>query len=124
MSSLEDLLMDRDTIRMILSSLYSKPKHQEDKHRRDVKFLPRDLVYLKLQPYKKLSLDKKPYDKLSPRYYGPYKVLSKVGPVAYKLELPSHAPIHPVFHIQDWSKLLAITLFLQLFELNFQQTWH
>ena len=38
--------------------------------------------------------------KLSPRYVGPYKILKRVGKVAYELELPAElAALHPVFHI-------------------------
>lgn len=65
-----------------------------------------DWVYLKLQPYKFKSLANRPYAKLAPRYYGPYQVVSKVGPVAYKLALPDYAKIYPVFHISLLKKAI------------------
>ena len=38
--------------------------------------------------------------KLSPRYVGLYKILKRIGKVAYQLELPAKlAAVHPVFHI-------------------------
>ena len=37
-----------------------------------------DWVYLKIQPYRLKSLARKCNEKLSPRFYGPYKVLEKV----------------------------------------------
>ena len=53
------------------------------------------MVYLRLQPYKQTIVAFKGNRKLSPRVFGPYKVLQrvgqilqKVGQVAYKLELP------------------------------------
>ena len=38
--------------------------------------------------------------KLSPRYIGPYEIIEKIGPLAYKLALPPElARIHDVFHV-------------------------
>ena len=37
--------------------------------------------------------------KLSPRYCGPFTILKRIGEVAYKLDLPSHSRVHPVFHV-------------------------
>ena len=39
--------------------------------------------------------------KLSPRYIGPYEILERVGPLAYRLALPPElARIHNVFHVR------------------------
>jgi len=57
-------------------------------------------IFLQLQPYKQMSLKQAKKDnKLSPKYYGPYKVLQKIGTMAYKLELPTSSQVHPVFHV-------------------------
>jgi hypothetical protein len=44
--------------------------------------------------------------KLSPRYCGLWKIIKKIGTVAYKLELPLGSRIHPVFHVSRFKKCL------------------
>ncbi|KAJ1426939.1 Chromo-like domain superfamily [Sesbania bispinosa] len=46
---------------------------QANKHKRDLEIAIGEWVYLKLQPYKLKLLARKPNEKLSPRFYGPYQ---------------------------------------------------
>ena len=58
-------------------------KQQAYQHRNEISFDVGDWVFLWLQPYKKISLKKAKKDnKLSPKYYCPYKVLQKIGTMA------------------------------------------
>jgi hypothetical protein len=75
-----------------------KMRMQANKHRREVEYQVGDMVYLKIQPYKLQKLAKRFNQKLSPRYYGPYEVIERIGTVAYKLRLPEDSWVHPVFH--------------------------
>jgi hypothetical protein len=76
-------------------------KHQADKNRVDCSFDVGDSVFLKLQPYAQSSVSQRANHKLSFRYFGPYLILDRVGQVAYRLQLPEHARVHPVFHISQ-----------------------
>ncbi|WVZ24643.1 hypothetical protein V8G54_003187 [Vigna mungo] len=85
-----------DGCNIVLSSL--RMKKNVDAKRRDLNLEVGSWVYVKLQPYRQISISGNKYHKLSKRYYGPFKVLEKIGHVAYRLELPSHSNIHDVFH--------------------------
>jgi hypothetical protein len=74
-------------------------KTNADKKRKEATFNVGDKVLVRLQPYRQHSAALRKNQKLSMRYFGPFKVLAKIGTVAYKLELPDTAKIHPVFHI-------------------------
>ena len=83
-------------------------KEQADRKRREVHFQKGEAVYLRLQPYRSKSLAKRPNEKLSPRFYGPFEIEDKVGTVAYRLKLPETARIHPVFHVSQLKKSIAV----------------
>ena len=46
-------------------------------------------------------------NKLSPKYYGPYKVLQKIGTMAYKLEFLASSWVHPIFHVSWLKKVIG-----------------
>nr|GEU67690.1 putative reverse transcriptase domain-containing protein [Tanacetum cinerariifolium] len=62
---------------------------------------------LKVSPWKGVvCFDKR--GKLNPRFVGPFKVLDKVGVIAYKLELPQElSRVHNTFHVSNLKKCYA-----------------
>lgn len=71
------------------------------------------MAYLKLQPYQQNSVELRQNLKLSARYYGPYKILEKIGAVAYLMDLPSGYLIHPIFYVSKLKKLVGSNLVAQ-----------
>ncbi|XP_019264463.1 PREDICTED: uncharacterized protein LOC109242092 [Nicotiana attenuata] len=74
---------------------------QANKHRSDRQFKEGDWVYLKIQPYRQVTLSGTQFSKLSAKYYGPYQILQKVGTVAYKLSMPPQLLLHHTFHVSQ-----------------------
>ena len=64
-----------------------------------------DMVYLRVKPNSSLKTGR--CTKLSPRYCGLFEILEKINEVAYRLKLPSHVRIHPVFHVSYLKKALS-----------------
>ena len=52
-------------------------------------------------------------NKLSPKYYGPYKVLQNIGTVEYKLELFASLRVHPIFYVLCLNKVIGVKLLVQ-----------
>lgn len=77
----------------------ARMKRMADRHRSDREFQVGDWVFLKLQPYRQTSTQYRASEKLSPRFFGPYQVLYRVGKVAYTLSLPPTSRVHPTFHV-------------------------
>ncbi|KAL0553613.1 hypothetical protein IC582_007513 [Cucumis melo] len=85
----------------------NRQKSYADVHRKDLEFDVGDMVFLKVAPMNGvLRFEKK--GKLSPRFVGPFEVLERIGPVAYRLALPpSLSTVHDVFHVSMLRKYVV-----------------
>ncbi|GKB33509.1 putative reverse transcriptase domain-containing protein [Tanacetum coccineum] len=90
-----------------LQASRDRQKSYADKRRKPLEFQVGDKVMLKVSPWKGVIRFGK-RGKLNPRYIGPFKILAKVGTVAYRLELPEQlSRVHSTFHVSNLKKCLS-----------------
>ncbi|GJX94397.1 putative reverse transcriptase domain-containing protein [Tanacetum coccineum] len=85
----------------------SRLKSYADRRTKPLEFEVGDMVLLNISPWKGAECFGK-HEKVSPRYIRPFKILARVGPVAYTLELLEELKgIHSTFHVLNLKKCLA-----------------
>nr|GEX95795.1 putative reverse transcriptase domain-containing protein [Tanacetum cinerariifolium] len=99
-----------EKISQIKDRLKAARDHQKsyaNKRRKPLEFSVGDYVLLKVSPWKGVvRFGKK--GKVAPRFVGPFETIEKVGPVAYRLDLPEKLDgVHDTFHVSNLKKCLA-----------------
>ncbi|GKC91088.1 putative reverse transcriptase domain-containing protein [Tanacetum coccineum] len=89
-----------------LKAARERQKSYADKRMKPLEFSVGDYVLLKVSPWKGvIRFGKK--QKLAPRFVRPFEIIEKVGPVAYRLDLPEELDgIHDTFHLSNLTKCL------------------
>ncbi|GJZ81702.1 putative reverse transcriptase domain-containing protein, partial [Tanacetum coccineum] len=91
-------------IKQRMQAARDRQKSYANLKRKPMEFQVGDKVTLKFSPWKRVIHFSK-RGKLNPRYVGPFKVLEKVGSIAYKLELPQElSRVHNTFHVSNLKK--------------------
>ncbi|GJX80033.1 putative reverse transcriptase domain-containing protein [Tanacetum coccineum] len=94
-------------IKQRMQAAQDRQKSYADRKRKPMEYEVGDRVMLKVSPWKGVVRFGK-RGKLNPRYVGPFKVIAKVGKVAYKLELPQElSRVHHTFHVSNLKKCYA-----------------
>ncbi|GJU55527.1 putative reverse transcriptase domain-containing protein [Tanacetum coccineum] len=94
-------------IKSRIQAAHDRQKSYADIRRKPLEFQVGDRVMLKVSPWKGVVRFGK-RGKLNPRYVGPFKVIERIGTVAYKLELPQQlSRVHNAFHVSNLKKCLS-----------------
>ncbi|GJZ98488.1 putative nucleotidyltransferase, ribonuclease H [Tanacetum coccineum] len=102
-----DALSRKERIKDILKATRDHQKSYADKRRKPLEFSAGEYVLLKVSPWKcVVRFGKK--GKLAPRFIGPFEISERIGPVAYRLDLPEELNgVHDTFHVSNLKKCLA-----------------
>ncbi|GJS33267.1 reverse transcriptase domain-containing protein [Tanacetum coccineum] len=106
-----------------LKAARDRQKSYADNRRRPLEFEVGDWVMLKVSPWKGvICFGEK--GKLAPRYVGPFEILERISPVAYRLRLPKElSGVHDTFHMSNLKKCLAdASLHVPLDEIKVDKT--
>ncbi|GJX89768.1 putative reverse transcriptase domain-containing protein [Tanacetum coccineum] len=94
-------------IRQHLQAARDRQRSYANIRRKPLEFQVGDRVMLKVSPQKGVIRFGK-RGKLNPRYIGTFKILERIGPVAYKLDLPEElSNVHSTFHVSNLKKCLS-----------------
>ncbi|GJY69631.1 putative reverse transcriptase domain-containing protein [Tanacetum coccineum] len=94
-------------IKQRMQAAQDRQKSYTDRKQKPMEFEVGDRVVLKVSPWKGVVQFGK-RGKLNPRYVRPFRVLAKVGKVAYRLELPQElSRVHHTFHVSNLKKCYA-----------------
>ncbi|GJT14907.1 putative reverse transcriptase domain-containing protein [Tanacetum coccineum] len=98
-------------IKSRIQAARDRQKSYADVRRKPLEFQIGDKVMLKVSPWKGVIRFGK-RGKLNPRYIGPFKIIDKVGTVAYRLELPEQlSRVHSTFHVLNLKKCMVDKLY-------------
>lgn len=89
----------RQRVIVLLEKAQLRQRKYADQNRKEEEFNINDLVLLKNTNINPEVYTNSSTKKLLPKYSGPYKIIEKIGKVAYKLELGDKIRAHPVFHV-------------------------
>ncbi|GKE43816.1 putative reverse transcriptase domain-containing protein [Tanacetum coccineum] len=94
-------------IKKRIQAARDRQKSYADRRRKPLEFQAGDKVMLKVSPWKRVIRFGK-RGKLNPRYIGHFKILAKVGTVAYRIELPEQlSQVHSTFYISNLKKYFS-----------------
>nr|GEW48517.1 putative reverse transcriptase domain-containing protein [Tanacetum cinerariifolium] len=94
-------------IRQHLQAARDQQRSYANVRQKPLEFQTGDRVMLKISPRKGIIRFEK-RGKLNPQYIRPFKILNRIGPVAYKFKLPEElSKVHNIFHVSNLKKCIS-----------------
>eukprot|EP00253_Pinus_taeda_P004218 PITA_04218 len=103
---LEEMEVMVKRVRANLKMAQDRQKNFADRKRTFKEYQVGEHVYIRIRA-RESTLQWNACAKLAPRFFGPFQILARVGPVAYQLALPSHIRVHNVFHVEPEGEFLV-----------------